>query len=128
MPTQTNHAMSCRLPTVAEFAERFPRYGNFATNEGKFLFELLTTPESFLAAEVATKELDRPAIAGVAKRVRHAVRLIPASQRPRKWGTLKQFCGAVICTLMEANNYRKTGLKRAVGVRGFSRGEVYRPR
>ena len=128
MPIPTTHPVTCQLPTVTEFATRFPRYGNFAANEGKFLFDLLMTPESFIAAEVATAELDRPAVAGVAKRIRQAVRLIPANQRPRKWGALKQFCGAVICTLMEVNNYRKTGLKRAVGVRGFNRGEVYRCR
>ncbi len=128
MPTQTTHTVACQIPTVAEFTARFPRYGNFAANEGKFLFDLLMTPESYIAAELATAELDRPAIAGVANRIRQAVQHIPANQRPRKWGPLKQFCGAVVCTLMEANGYRKTGVKRTVGLRGFNRGQVYRRR
>jgi hypothetical protein len=126
MPTLTTHTIACAVPSVADFSERFPRYGNFAANQGQFLFNLLMTPQSYVAAEVATVDLDRPAIAGVAKRIRQTVRQIPADQRPRKWGALKQFAGAVVCALMEANGFRKTGLKRSVSIRGFNRGEVYR--
>src|SRR5437762_1307201 len=120
MPILTTRTLACQIPSLAEFSSRFPRYGNFAANEGQFLYNVLMTPESFSAADVATVDLDRPAIAGVAKRIRQAVREVPATQRPRKWGSLKQFAGAVICALMEANGFQKTGRKRSVGIRGFN--------
>jgi hypothetical protein len=69
LATSSSYTVACQIPTLVEFAARYPRYGNFAANEGRFLFDLLMTPDSFFAAEVATVDLDRPAIAGVAKRV-----------------------------------------------------------
>jgi len=37
----------------------------------------------------------------------------------------KQFIGGVVCSLMEANGYQKTGTKRATPNKAFSKGEFY---
>ena len=37
----------------------------------------------------------------------------------------KQFIGAVVCSLMEANGYEKTGKKRSIPHNAFTKGEVY---
>ena len=38
----------------------------------------------------------------------------------------KQFIGSVICALMEANGYKKTGTKKSVPHELFSTGEFYK--
>jgi hypothetical protein len=74
-------------------------------------------------ARVATTDLDLPAVAGVAKLCYRTV----IEQNSLEWnGFLKQFIGAVVCTLMEANGFEKTGTKRAIPHREFTKGEFYR--
>ena len=38
----------------------------------------------------------------------------------------KQLFGRFVMALMTANGYEKTGFKRAIGVPGWTRGELYR--
>jgi hypothetical protein len=111
-----------RLLSVDEFAARFPQYGQFARTDGQFLFELLMSPASYDQARVATSHLDLPAVAGVAKICYQAVQ----AQTVVEWrGFLKQFIGAVVCALMEANGFEKTGTKKAVPHPAFTKGEFY---
>ncbi len=112
------------IPSVEDFAIRFRQYGNFARNEGQFLFDLLMTPTCFNSGRVATIDFDLPAVAGVAKLCFRTVE----EQNTVEWnGFLKQFIGAVVCTLMEANGFEKTGTKKAIPHKGFTKGEFYRP-
>ena len=110
------------IPSIDEFAERFPQYGNFAKNEGNILFKRITTPDCYINARVVTLELKLPAVAGIAKICYQTV----VEQTTLEWrGFIKQFTGAVVCKLMEDNGFRKTGLKKSVPHPKFTRGEVY---
>src|SRR5688572_11490019 len=111
------------MPDPALYAAprvKFPQYGPFARAEGASLWALLTTPEVFIKARVAT-ELGLPAVAGAAADCEsHAKK-----QGYRLDGYRKQFIGAVICALMDANGFARTGTKRAVPHPAFTKGEVY---
>ncbi len=107
------------LPTVDDFAAKYPHYGPRARNDGQPLFELVMTPSVFLACSVLTDTLGLPAVTAVAQK---AVDLMGGSLE----GTDKQFLGALTCALMEANGYKKTGQKRSIPHGAWNRGEVYR--
>lgn len=115
--------LQVNIPSVEDFAIRFRQYGNFARNEGGFLFDRLMTSACFNRARVATVDFDLPAVAGVAKLCYQTV----AEQNSVEWnGFLKQFIGAVVCALMEANGFEKTGTKKAIPHHAFTKGEFYR--
>lgn len=81
------------------------------------------TPESFNNARVATLVFGLPAVAGIAEACWQAVQ----QQNDIEWRDfVKQYIGALVCTLMEANGFEKTGEKRAVPHPKFTKGEVYR--
>lgn len=123
MQTET-YNLAVNLPSVEEFSERFPQYGNFAKNEGRILFDRIVTPESFNNCRVVSLELELPAVAGVAEICFQAV----SEDRTLEWrGFIKQFIGAVVCKLMEVNGFAKTGIKKSVPHRMFTKGEYYRP-
>ena len=117
-----NYIYPVNLPTIDEFGERFPQYKNFAMNEGKLLYEIIITPESFIRARVVTLVLKLPALTAVAD---------DCYQNLKTRGELdnldfkKQFIGAVVCKLMEENGFEKTGKKKSVPLQYFTRGEVY---
>jgi hypothetical protein len=114
--------ISANFPSTDDFAMRYPQYGPFAKGDGYFIFETIMTPINFLSAKVCT-ELGFPAVAGVAESCFKAVE----NQDTLEWGGyLKQFIGAVVCTLMEANTYEKTGKKKSVPHHAFTKGEVYK--
>ena len=115
---------SCKVnvPTLDEFAEAFPHYGPFSRGAGRFLFDLITSPEAHVRLSVVSEELNLPAVAGIGKRC-HA----EARRHKVLWnGYLKQFIGAVVCSSMEANGFEKTKVKKAVPLPMFTKGEVYR--
>jgi hypothetical protein len=117
--------LSVHLPTMEEFAERFPQRARYARNEGEFLFSVVMTPESFNNARVATLVFHLPAVAGVAETCWQAVQ----QQNAIEWRDfVKQYIGALVCALMEANGFEKTGEKRAVPHQKFTKGELYRLR
>ncbi len=111
------------LPTVDEFGERFPQYGNYARNEANFLFERIVTPESFIYAKVAT-QLKLPAVAGIAD---DCYKLVIENGTIEWRGFTKQFIGAVVCKLMEDNCFKKTEIKKSVPHPMFTKGEFYQP-
>lgn len=114
--------LSVNLPSVDDFADRYKQYGQFARGNGYFLYALLVSPASFVKAQVATVDLDLPAVAGVAKTCYESVQ----GQTSIEWSRfVKQFIGAVICCLMEANGFKKTGTKKAIPYHAFTKGEMY---
>ena len=120
-----NYTVRVSVPTLDEFAEHYPRYGGLARGDGRFVFDLVMTPETFVAARTVTEALGLPAVSAIAK---ECYRLYDkrAGQISAEWNTIKQFTGAVICTLMEANGYKKTGRKLSVSVKHWNRGEFYK--
>lgn len=108
-----------QLPSPSDFVQRFPHYTAVQGPE-RGLFDLIVTPQNFVRAATVTDLLGLPAVSGVADEV-------ASSYRNRgDWGFVKQLAGAIICRLMEANGYDKSGSKRAVSRSGWSRGEVYK--
>lgn len=111
------------LPSVDEFAAHYKQYGRFARGDGQFLFTLLVSPASYVRARVATADLNLPAVAGIAEMCYQAVQV----QTSVEWsGFVKQFIGAIVCCLMEANGFQKTGTKKAIPHHAFTKGEMYR--
>ncbi len=120
MRSQT-YSLQVNVPTVEEFSAKYKQYGPLANGPGNFLFHVLVSPESFVRAKMAT-ELGYPAIDGAAEAAFQAV----ANQDAIVWDArLKQFCGAVLCFLMEANGYIKSGNRKSVRHPEFSKGEFY---
>jgi hypothetical protein len=113
-------SFSASIPSVEEFGTRFPQYKPYALGEGETLFKLLMRPESLNSAIEATK-LGLPAVAGVAEISVQEVKRVGRSLSAFD----KQFIGGVVCCLMEANGYQKTGTKRAIPHKDFSKGEFY---
>lgn len=107
------------LPTVEEFAKRFPNYGPRAAEEGRPLFDLVMSAKTFVDADALTRVLRLPAVTAVSSSA-------GAVLKRELSGTDRQFLGALTCALMEANGYQKTGQKRAIPHGDWNRGEVYR--
>jgi hypothetical protein len=121
----TTFALSTNLPSVEEFAERFPQYGGYAKNEGNFLFERIIAPDCYNNARIATLVFELPAIAGIAEICYQTV----LEHEAIEWSHfVKQFIGAVVCKLMEDNGFEKTGTKKSVPHAKFTKGELYRLR
>ncbi len=117
-----NYTLPVNLPSIDEFAVRFPQYGNFANNNGRFLYQRIVSPDCFNNARVATLELNLPAVAGIANICYQTV----LEQATIEWrGFVKQFIGAVVCKLMEDNGFTKTGIKKSVPHSKFTKGEFY---
>ena len=113
--------LEAQIPNQDDFEKRFPQYGPFAHNEGNFIFNAIMNPLSFFRAKVAT-EMNYPAVSGVAEICFHATtqqNVVPFN------GFLKQYIGAIVCVLMEANGYSKTGKKKSIPHHAFTKGEFY---
>lgn len=109
------------LPSAAEFVAKYPTY-SVANGTDRALYDALATKENVVRAQAVTDTLELPAVAAVADVYTKAC----GGQRGLT-GFRKQMAGAIVCMLMEANQYRKKNLKRAIPQRGWSRGEVYEP-
>jgi hypothetical protein len=119
MPVSVKLEVSVRIPSVDEFAARYPQYGRRAQISGEVFFSVVMTPMAFLKTSFATDDVGLPGVAGIAQEcfLASGGDLIP---------TDKQYIGALVCALMEANGYCKTGKKRAIPHKAFTKGEVYR--
>ena len=114
--------ITINTPNTDDFSEKYPQYGPFAKGDGNFLFQAITAPESFIKAK-AISDLGYPAVSGVAELCYMAVK----NQSVIQWTPyIKQFIGAVVCNLMEANGYDKTGKKKSIPHHAFTKGEVYK--
>jgi hypothetical protein len=113
---------SIQLPSIDDFLAKYPRYTKLVDTEGTFLFDLIMQPEVFLQASVLA-DFNSPSVLAVAELCRQAVE---ENSGPLTLDSFtKQFIGAAICTLMEANGYQKSGTKKSVPHPSFSIGEFY---
>jgi len=99
----------------------YSRYSSIANGNGKKLFDLIMQPEVFIRASTIS-EIGLPAVLSVAD---NAKRLVSTNPEITLDSFTKQYIGAAICSLMEANGYSKTGRKRRVPHEAFSVGECY---
>ena len=109
------------MPELKEFATTYPQFAGLAKGEGKFLFDIVMKPETFIQAMVLT-EYDMPAVTSVAELCYNE------SKKKRSFqftGRVKQFIGAMIASLMAANGYKKSGRKKSIIHREYTRGEFY---
>ena len=83
------------IPELKEFAITYPQFAGLTKGEGKFLFDIVMKPETFIQAMILTE-----------------------------YG-IKQFIGAMIASLMAANGYKKSGRKKSIIHRAYTRGEFY---
>lgn len=111
------------IPSLDDFAQRYPHYGPLARDDGRYLFDLVMSPSSYHSARNATLEEGRPAVAGVARICCEAIDQRPELTDRRDY--MKQYTGALVCALMEANGFGRTGQKRAVPNSCFTVGEFY---
>ena len=121
MKTQT-YRKEVNLPEIDEFIEKYPRYTKFSAGEGRFLYDLIMQPEVLVSAQVVA-EFKLPSVLAVAEKCRLAIEENEGSVSLDSF--TKQFIGAAVCVLMEANDYRKTGTKKSVPHPSFTIGEFY---
>jgi len=109
------------IPELKEFSASYPQFAGLATGEGKFLFDIVMKPETFIQAMILT-EYGMPAVTSVAE-------LCFNEAKKRKGfkftGRVKQFIGAMVASLMAANGYLRTGRKKSIIHRAYTRGEFY---
>ena len=111
------------IPSVDDFSSRYPQYAPFALADGRGLFEKLMSPKALIMARAAT-EMNLPAVQGIADlcndEFSSAIKI-----HAKKF--ISQFVGAVVCLLMEANGYARSGKKKSVNHCNFSKSEFYVP-
>ncbi len=109
------------LPELKEFAATYPQFAGLAKAEGKFLFDVVMKPETFIQAMILT-EYGMPAVTSVAELCFNEAK----KRKGFKFNSrMKQFIGAMIASLMIANGYKKTGRKKSIIHRAYTRGEFY---
>lgn len=113
-----------QLPSIEEFTAKYPPYGPWAKGKGKFLFDLLMTPENFLRARFATELGGLPAVAGIAHICDLAAKEQGIDLKTDRFA--KQAIGAIVCVLMEANGFQKTAERKAIPAAAFTKGTVYK--
>ena len=115
------YSKQINIPELKEFATSYPQFAGLATGEGKFLFDIVMKPETFIQAMILT-EYGMPAVTSVAE-------LCYNEAKKRKnfkfTARIKQFIGAMVASLMSANGYLKTGRKKSIIHRAYTRGEFY---
>ena len=116
-----NYSKDINIPDLKEFTKTYPQFAGLAKGEGKFLFDIVMKAETFIQAMVLT-DYGMPAVTSVAE-------LCFNEARKRKGfklnSRMKQFIGAMIASLMIANGYSKTGRKKSIIHRAYTRGEFY---
>jgi len=109
------------IPEIKDFEAKYPQFAGLAKGEGKFLFDIVMRPSTVIQAIVLT-EYGMPAVTSVAE-----VCYIEAKRRRgfKFTGRVKQFVGAMIALLMTANGFKKSGRKKSIIHRAYTRGEFY---
>ena len=110
--------LDVELLSPSDFVQRFPHYTAVQGAERR-LFDLIMTSHTFIRASALTDVLGVPAVAAAADEV------AAAFGGRKDWGFVKQLSGAIVCSLMEKNGYRRSHKKRSVPRPGWSKGEVY---
>ena len=116
-----DYSKKIHIPELKDFTANYPQFAGLAKDEGKFLFDIVMKPETFIQAMVLT-DYGMPAVTSVAE-----VCFNEAKKRSgfKFTGRVKQFIGAMISSLMKANGYNKTGRKKSIIHRAYTRGEFY---
>lgn len=112
--------------SIGYFSERYKQFASLADLNPDGLWCALNNAEAFNKMKWATEDMELPAVAGV---VKLCLPFITAEHEERR-NHLKKGIGAIVCCVMEANHFQKTGTKKAVPPvpeRVFRKGEVYRP-
>lgn len=109
------------LVDVNDFIKKYPRFSTFVNNEGNVLFDAIVTPGVFVDASVLAN-YGYPSVLSVAQQCQE---IIEKTEGLDANSFTKQFIGSVICSLMEANGYKKTGTKKSVPHKLFTTGEFY---
>jgi hypothetical protein len=109
------------IPELKEFAAQYPQFAGLANGEGKFLFDIVMKPETFIQAMILT-EYGMPAVTSVAELCFNEAKKKKGFQFTSR---VKQFIGAMIASLMAANGYNRTGRKKSIIHRAYTRGEFY---
>jgi hypothetical protein len=109
------------LLTIDNFLEKYPRFTSFAKGDGKVLFDAIMQENVFIDTSVIANH-GYPSVLGVANQCEE---IISKSEKLEADSFTKQFIGSVVCALMEANGYKKTGNKKSVPHNLFSTGEFY---
>ena len=115
------YSKQINIPDLKEFSAAYPQFAGIATGEGKFLFDIVMKPETFIQAMILT-EYGMPAVTSVAELCFNEAK----KRRSFKFtARVKQFIGAMVASLMAANGYLKTGRKKSIIHRAYTRGEFY---
>jgi len=109
------------IPEIKEFNATYPQFASLANGDGKFLFNVVMKPETFIQAMVLT-DYRMPAVTSVAE--------LCYNEAAKRKGfeftaRVKQYIGAMIALLMKNNGYQKTGRKKSIIHRAYTRGEFY---
>ncbi len=127
---QEAFTLAYHRPDKEDFVAHFSHHSKLVEEDGALLWEELTKPEAYLRALVATRDLELPAVAGIAKLAKSVVvqQYGPIEQLDKKfWDRMKQYIGCVMYSVMVANGYKKSGRKRSVPEEFFNKAELYEP-
>jgi hypothetical protein len=115
------YSKKINIPELKEFSATYPQFAGLAKEEGKFLFDIVMKSETFIQAMILT-EYGMPAVTSVAELCFNEAK----KKRAFKFtGRVKQFIGAMVASLMAANGYKKSGRKKSIIHRAYTRGEFY---
>jgi hypothetical protein len=112
-----------RASSLEDFSSQYKQFKSVPEDYPE-LWALLNSDEAFQKMRWATLDLNLPAVAGVAKECEQHIKGVPA--RRRDW--VKKAIGAMVCTVMKENGFKKANRKKAVPPmpkRIFRVGEVY---
>jgi hypothetical protein len=106
--------------SLQDFVMQSRNYKNYARTQGRWIFSFLTSQAALDSLEAATAK-NLPAVAGIAESV-----IQESIRRGRELTDVdRQFIGAVVRFLMEANGYRKTGRHGFITYKPFTKGQLY---
>lgn len=116
-----------KASSLKDWPAKFRHFLSVVEENGE-LWALLNSEESFQKMRWATLDLNLPAVAGVVKQCAPYVKKAAPAKR-KDW--LKKAIGAMVCVVMENNEFETTGQKKAVPPvpeRVFRVGEFYQPK
>lgn len=107
-----------KVPSRNEWVVAHPQKASSSTARALAIFDFLSKPGLILQAVLATEAFEMPPITGVALALNHEFPNLSIHER--------QTIGSILCLIMELNGYSRTGRKRSIGFKPWSKGELYR--
>ncbi len=110
--------------SVVDFQAKYRNFAQLINRTDLQLWTTLNNEAAFSHMRSATVCWGYPAVAGITFLIAPILEKVEAADVDY----VKKGTGAMVCSIMEANGYQKTGVKKAVPpfpYRIFSRGEVY---